>query len=103
MGFCSACAVDKSRRLPSTLSKSVFTSPLELIYSDLWGPSYVPSTNEFLYYITFVDAFSCFTWIYLLKSQVETFTVFQKFKIMAELQFNTKIKSLQTDLGWGGV
>ena len=51
-------------------------------------------------YITFVDAFSRFTWIYLLKSKAENFTVFQKFKAMAELQFNSKIKNLQTD--WGG-
>ena len=100
ISFCSACAAGESLRLPSSLSTSVYSSPLELVYSDLWGPSHVTSTNGFLYYITFVDAFSRFTWIYLLKSKAETFTVFKKFKAMAELQFNTKIKNLQTD--WGG-
>ena len=50
-------------------------------------------------YITFVDAFSRFTWIYLLKSKAENFTVFQKFKAMAEFQFNSKIKNLQIDRG----
>jgi len=58
--------------------------------------SFLASTNDFLYYITFVDVFSRFTWIYLLKSKAETFTVFKKFKAMTELQFNTKIKNLQT-------
>ena len=48
-------------------------------------------------YITFVDAFSRFTWIYLLKSKAENFTVFQKFKAMAELKFNSKIKNLKTE------
>jgi len=37
---------------------------------------------------------------YLLKNKSETFTVFQQLKLMAELQFNSKIKSEQTD--WGG-
>jgi len=95
--FFSACAVGKSHRLPS--SESVYTS-LDLVYSNLWGPSHVSSTNGFLYYITFVGAYSRFTWIYLLKSKSEILNVFQKFKGMTELQFNFKIKSLQTD--WGG-
>lgn len=94
ISFCSTCAAGKSHRLPSSPSTSVYSSPLELIYSDLWGPSHVTSTNGFLYYI---DAFYRFTWICLLKSKAETFTVFKKFKAMAELQFNTKLKSLQTD------
>ena len=65
----------KSHRLPSS-SKSVYTS-LDLVYSNLWGPSHVSSTNGFLYYITLVDACSHFTWIYLLKSKSETLNVFQ--------------------------
>ena len=52
------------------------------------------------YYINFVDAYSKFTWIYFLKNKSETFSVFQQFKTMTELQFDTKIKSVQTD--WGG-
>lgn len=34
------------------------------------------------------------------KNKSETFIVFQQFKLMAKLQFNSKIKSVQTD--WGG-
>jgi len=90
--FCFACAVGKPRRLPS--------SPLELVYCDIWGPSHITSINGFLYYITFVDAFSRFTWIYLLRSKAETFIIFQKFKAMVELLFISKIENLQTY--WGG-
>lgn len=71
-----------------------YSFPLELVHSDRRGPSHVASTNGFLYYITFVDAFSRFTWIYLLKSKAEIFIVFKKFKAMVKLQFNTKIKNL---------
>ena len=97
--FCAACCVGKSHRLPSSSSQPIYFVPLELVYSDLWGPSNVVSTNGFSYYISFVDAFSKFTWIYFLKNKSETFTVFQQFKAMVELQFNTKLKSIQTD--WG--
>lgn len=67
--FCASCCVDKSHRLPY-LSNTVYSAPLELIFGDLWGPSHVISTNGYLYYITFVDAFSKYTWIYLLKEQI---------------------------------
>lgn len=80
------------------MSETVYSTPLELIFSDLWRPSHIPSTNDYLDYVSFVDAFSRFTWIYPLKLKSETFTVFQNFKFLVELQFNTKIKSIQTDL-----
>jgi len=51
------------------------------------------------YYINFVDAYSKFTWIYFLKNKSETFSVLQQFKTMTELQFDAKIKRVQTD--WG--
>ena len=65
--FCAACCVGKSHCLPSSSSQTVYSVLLELVYSDLWGPSNVVSTNGFSYYISFVDAFSKFTWIYFLK------------------------------------
>lgn len=70
--FCASCCVDKSHRLPS-LSNTVYSAPLELIFGDLWGPSHVISTNGYLYYITFFYAFSKYTWIYLLKEQIWNF------------------------------
>jgi len=79
--FCVAYCVGKSHRLPSSLSQTVYFAPLELIYSDLWGPSHISSSNGFSYYISFVDAYSKFTWIYFLKNKSETFSIFQQFKI----------------------
>lgn len=48
----------------------------------------------------FIDSFSKFTWIYLLKTKDEVHTAFQHFKALAENQFSSKIKSLQSD--WSG-
>jgi histone deacetylase 1/2 len=52
------------------------------------------------YYISFVDAFSKFTWIYLLKSKFDALIVFKQFKAMVELQLGHPLKVLHTD--WGG-
>lgn len=98
--FCSSCCLGKLHRLPSTDSKKIYSSPLGLIYTDLWGPSHVTSHSGYVYYVSFVDAYSRYTWLYPLKFKSETLTVFQHFKALVELQFNTKIKSIQSD--WGG-
>jgi len=100
--FCSAYAVGKSLRLLSSISTTTYSKPLELVYSYLWGPSPMSSFGAFRYYLAFVDAYSRFTWIYLLKSKADTFTVFKQFKNMVELQFSNPLKALQTDWRGGG-
>ena len=79
----------KSHRLSSHSSTSVY-SPLELIFTDLWGPSHLTSYSGFKYYVSFADAFSRNTWIFLIKTKAETTSVFQNFKSIVELQLNTK-------------
>ena len=50
--------------------------------------------------MSFIDAFSKYTWIYLLKAKYEVLDIFQHFKKTVELQLNKQIKVLQSD--WGG-
>ena len=47
----SSCCMGKAHRLPSHNSTPVY-SPLELIFTDLWGPSHVPS--YWLYILCFL-------------------------------------------------
>jgi histone deacetylase 1/2 len=97
--FCTACCMGKAHRLHSTQSQTIYSQPLELVFSDLWGPA--PSTSSgFNYYITFIDAYSRYTWIYLIKSKSEALTIFKQFKNMAELQLGYPLKALQSD--WRG-
>lgn len=95
--FCSACCMGKAYRLHSPQSQTQYHTPLELIFSDLWGPAPVKSSQNFTYYISFVDAYTRFTWIYMLKTKSEALTIFKQFKTMAEC---FPFKSVQTD--WGG-
>jgi histone deacetylase 1/2 len=73
--ICDACQQGKSHQLPFSLSTHVTTSPLEIIHSDVWGPAQT-SVSGHQYYVSFVDAYSRFTWLYLLKHKSEVFKVF---------------------------
>ncbi|MCH82949.1 retrovirus-related Pol polyprotein from transposon TNT 1-94, partial [Trifolium medium] len=59
--FCSSCCMGKAHKLPSHSSTTVYTAPLELTVTDLWGLAPMQSSNGFYYYMTFVDAFTRFT------------------------------------------
>jgi len=97
--FCTACCLGKVHRLPSYASKMTYTKPLELIFCDLWGPAPVELSCGYIYFLTCVDAYSRYTWIYPLKLKSHTLHTFQNFKTMIELLLNHKIISVQTDGG----
>jgi len=53
----------KSHRLPSHESNSAYF-PLELIFTDLWGPAHITSHASYKYYVSFVNAYSHYTLLY---------------------------------------
>ena len=55
-------------------------SPFELVHTDVWGPSRSMSTLGFRYFITFIDDYSRCTWLFLMKTRAESFSIFQKFR-----------------------
>jgi histone deacetylase 1/2 len=77
----------------------VSTSPLELVISNVWGPA-PTSVGRYNYYVSFIDDFSKFTWIYLLRHKSEVFQHFHEFQNLVERLFDAKIKAMQTN--WGG-
>jgi hypothetical protein len=96
--LCGACQRVKSHQLSFSVSSSVSKAPLELIFSDVWGP--VPmSVGKFKYYVSFIDNYRKFAWVYLLKNKSDVFQKFHDFQQLVERQFNTKILAIQTDLG----
>ena len=81
---------------PKHISSTTF--PLELIHFDVGGPAPV-SMLDHRFYMIFVDDFTSFTWLFLLKQKSDVFGVFVHFKSLVENQFNTKIKTLRIDGG----
>lgn len=96
--FYVACCMGKSHMLPSQYSKIVYTEPLKLVDCDLWGPAPMVSFIGYKYYVSFI-AFNCNSWIYFIKTNYKTWSKFNKFKFLVELQLNTKIKAIQTNYG----
>jgi histone deacetylase 1/2 len=76
---CDSCQLAKSHQLPYPTSSSRSTVPLEQIFSDVWGPA-PPSAGKHLYYVSFIDDFNKFTWIYLLKSRADVYQAFLNFQ-----------------------
>jgi hypothetical protein len=96
---CDACQQAKSHQLPYPTSTSVSSHPLELVFSDVWGPA-PDSVGRYKYYVSFIDDYSKFTWIYLIKYKSEVFQKFHEFQSLVERLFDRKIIAMQTD--WGG-
>ena len=97
--FCSTYCYDEIHKLHFSSSETIYTQPLQLIHFDLWGPSLLQSSSGYYYYIHFVDAYSRFTWMYLLRYKSDAFQAFLNFKTQVELQLGFKVKAIQTD--WG--
>jgi hypothetical protein len=77
----------------------VSSHPLELIFSDAWGPA-PKSVGRYKYYIIFMDDYSKITWIYLVKFKSEVIQKFQEFQSLVERMFNRKNIVVQS--GWSG-
>ncbi|WVZ75222.1 hypothetical protein U9M48_023301, partial [Paspalum notatum var. saurae] len=77
-----ACQRAKSHQLPYPTSSSVSSFPLQLVFSDVWGP--LPNLWVDINIIKF-------TWIYLLKNRSDIFQVFLNFQQLVERLFSRKI------------
>uniref|UniRef100_A0A8R7QNV0 GAG-pre-integrase domain-containing protein n=1 Tax=Triticum urartu TaxID=4572 RepID=A0A8R7QNV0_TRIUA len=73
---CDACELAKHTRgsYPSIGLRSA--KPFEMIHSDVWGPCEVRSIFGNRWFVTFIDCFSRYTWLYLLKHKSDVCLVF---------------------------
>ncbi|XP_072060552.1 uncharacterized protein [Arachis hypogaea] len=71
---------------------------LEIVHLDLCSVE-VPSNGGSRYFITFIDDFSRYTWVYFLKQKSKACDVFKTFKAFVEKQSGCKIKILRKDRG----
>ncbi|KAJ0882624.1 putative RNA-directed DNA polymerase [Helianthus annuus] len=100
MSDCDSCFVGKSSKLHLSSSDYKSSNVLDLVFCDVWGPAPVTSFDGHNYFLLCVDHYSSFMWIFPLKLKSDVFSVLTRFVAMAERQFQTKLKSIQTD--WGG-
>ena len=96
---CTSCKLGKSKVLHFPYHASRASQCFELIHSDVWGIAPVVSHAHYKYFVTFIDDFSRFTWVYFLRAKGEIFLVFQRFLTLLETQFSASIKVLRSDSG----
>lgn len=96
---CEPCIFGKQQRLPFPKnSNSKTTKPLELVHTDV-SVMNVKSIGGSKYFVTFIDDFSRFFTVYMLKSKDEVFLRFKEFLKMAENLTGQKLKRLRSDNG----
>ncbi|KAJ0781817.1 putative RNA-directed DNA polymerase [Helianthus annuus] len=96
---CTPCQLSKSRRLSFEPNLKRASNPLDLIHCDLWGPAPVCSKDGYRYYVSFVDDYSRFTWLYPLKTKTGFYAVLPVFINLVQTQCSRKIKIFQSDGG----
>ena len=73
--------------------------PLQLVHSDVCGPLSVQARGGYEYFITFIDDYSRYGYVYLMHKKYETFGKFKEFMEKAEKQLGKSLKTLRSDLG----
>ncbi|KZV18236.1 hypothetical protein F511_28102 [Dorcoceras hygrometricum] len=98
--MCESCIFGKQRKVSfSKGGREPKAAKLELVHTDVWGPSPVPSLGGSRYYVTFIDDSSRKVWVYFLKNKSDVYETFKRWKAMVENETNLKVKCLRSDNG----
>ncbi|KAJ9557693.1 hypothetical protein OSB04_012307, partial [Centaurea solstitialis] len=74
---CSGCKLAKFSALPFNKSMSCSSAPFDLVHSDVWGPSPVSSKGGSKYYVSFIDDYTRYTWVFLMKRRSDFLLVYR--------------------------
>ena len=96
---CEACQFGKQTKNVFPHEKNICKKPLEVVHSDVWGPTKTVSMRGCRYYVSFIDDHTRKVWVYFMKEKSEVFTHFKNFRLMAEKETGLQIKHLRSDGG----
>ena len=96
--ICVECIKGKQTKTKK-LGANRATDVLELIHTDICGPYPTASWNGQQYFITFIDDYSRYGYLFLIHEKSQSLDVFKTFKAEVELQLNKRIKSVRSDRG----
>ena len=73
--------------------------PLQLVHSDVCDALSVQARGCYEYFITFIDDYSRYGYVYLMHKKSETFGKFKEFMAEAEKWLGKSLKTLLSDRG----
>ena len=96
---CEPCLEGKMTMRPFKAKGYRAKEVLELVHSDLCGPLSTSARGGYEYFVTFIDDYSRYGYIYLMHHKSETFEKFKEFKAEVENHRGKSIKTLRSDRG----
>lgn len=97
---CNACMKGKATRLPfKRLERPRSRQVLELLHSDIAGPSNIPTIQGEIYFQTIIDDFSHFCVVFLLKRKSEAADNIFNYIRRYENEFEKTVKRIRCDNG----
>lgn len=97
---CEECVIGKqARKAFSTQETWRATERLQLVHTDLCEPMEEASLGGNKYFFLLVDDYNKFSWVYFIKSKLETFRCFRVFKVLMEQHVGCESKALSTNCG----
>ncbi len=98
--FCEPCTIGKHHRSPFPVGGGTRAEkPLDLVHSDVCGKLNVKSVGGAEYFLTFIDDFSRYIWVFFLKRKDEMFSLFLGWKAMVDRVTGQQFKVLRSDNG----
>ena len=94
-----SCLLRKMTKLPFKGKGERTKGLLDLIHTDVCGPMFMHAKGGFVYFITFIDDYSRYGYLYLMRYKFEAFERLKEFKNEVEKQLGRSIKSLRSDRG----
>jgi transposase InsO family protein len=97
-GICPGCAQGKMPAASHPPSATRATAPFKRIHSDLKSFP-IPSYHKYKYFIVFLDDYTSYAWITLLRDKASAITALKQWLSLIKNQYGTTIKEWMSDAG----
>jgi transposase InsO family protein len=97
--LCKHCQQGKQTKTRFKSKEYSMTRPLEIVHTDLVGPTTTKGLKGDKYFMLLVDDYTRMTAVFFLRNKSEAFENFKVYKEMVENEMDSKIKCLRSDNG----
>jgi len=97
--MCKICMEAKHTRTKFDNNRTKASRPLQIIHTDLCGPINPTTWDGNKYFITFLDDYTHYTMVYLLKSKAEAEVKIKEYVRRMETHLNKKVAKIRCDNG----
>jgi transposase InsO family protein len=97
--LCKHCQQGKQTKTRFKSKEYSMTRPLEIVHSDLFGPTTKKGLKGEKYFILLIDDYTRMTIVFFLKNKSKAFENLKIYKEMVVNEMDSKIKCLRSDNG----